>query len=265
MKANQNRRDRFAFGIDSDRYDRGRPPFSRRIVQWALAKSRFTTGDRVLEIGAGSGQLTGELLHAGAAVAALEPSDGLAKLLREKCAGRESSLDVRSATFERFETDEKFAVVTAANAFHWTDPGVSYRKAAGLLAPGGWLCLFWYFPILADSSRQHRVNEVVREHGFDGLARDPEGYRDALRQPLAVGRDEIDSSGWFRCKDWLLEPRSVRCSVGNYLDLLATFASAEDLTTVQSHLRRSVFDDIPTVELAVYEYACVATPDSSKD
>ena len=234
-------------------------------MRWALAKSGFATGNRVLEIGAGSGQLTGELLRAGAAVTALEPSEGLATLLRDRYAHLENSLDVRSATFEQFKTDEQFAVVTAANAFHWTDPSVSYRKAAGLLAPGGRLCLFWYFPILADASRQLHVNAVVREHGFDGLARDPQDYGDALRQPLAAGRDEIDSSGWLHCADWLLEPRAVRRSVADYLDLLATFASSKDLTTVRSSLLRSVFDDVSTVELALFEYACVAIPEPGKD
>ena len=234
-------------------------------MRWVLAKSSFATGDRILEIGAGSGQLTGELLRAGAVVTALEPSEGLAKLLRERHAGRASSLDVRGATLERFEADGKFAAVTAANAFHWTDPSVSYRKAAGVLVPGGWLCLFWYFPILADTSLQLRVNSVVREHDFDGLARDPEGYGDALRQPLASGRDEIDGSGCFRCTDWLLEQRSVRCSVGDYLDLLATFAGAKDLTPVRSSLLNSVFDGVSGVELAIFEYACVATADSRKD
>lgn len=229
-------------------------------MHWALAKSGFTTGDRVLEIGAGSGQLTGELLRAGAEVTALEPSEELAKLLRSKYAGREFRLEVHEATFEGFEAGEEFAMVTAANAFHWIDPNESYRKAADVLALGGRLCLLWYFPILANSALQHRVNATVREHGFDGLAREPERYGEALVQPLAEGREEIEASGHFRCEKWLLEPISVRCSVTDYLDLLATFDSARDLTPLRSSLLGSVFHDVAGINLTVFEYACVAHP-----
>lgn len=265
MKTNNDRSGRFAFGVDPDRYHRGRPPFSERTVRWALREAGFASGDRVLEIGAGTGQLSGELLRAGAAVTALEPSAGLAKLLRDSCAGAEVGFEAVESTFEDFEPDGKFAAIASANAFHWIDPAVSYRKAARLLVPGGRLCLFWYFPILADPSRQLRVNAVVREHGFDGLAREPEGYGDALREPLAQGREEIDASGHFRCAEWLLEPRSVRRSVSDYLDLLATLASARDLTAVRSDLLGSVFGDAAGAELIVHEYACVATPVTGAD
>ena len=200
MKTNQDRSSRFAFGVDPDRYDRGRPSFSGRVVRWALAKSGFATGDHVLEIGVGSGQLTGELLRSGAAVTALEPSDGLADLLRHRYAdGARGTIEIHGVTFEEFESSERFALVTAANAFHWIDPGVSYRKAADLLAPAGRLCLFWHFPILADASRQRQVNGVVRQRGFGGLARDPVDYGGALQRLLAEGREEIDASGRFRC------------------------------------------------------------------
>ena len=65
----------------------------------------------------------------------------------------------------------------------------------------------------------------MTEHGFEGFARDPEDYNSELRQPLAEGRDEIDASGRFRCVNWLLETRQMRCPVHDYLDLLATLAA----------------------------------------
>ena len=260
MKTNQDRSGRFAFGVDPGRYDRGRPPFSGRIVRWALAKSGFATCDHVLEIGAGTGQLTGELLRSGAAVTALEPSDGLADLLRHRYVDRaRDAIEVHGVTFEQFESNERFAVVTAANAFHWIDPDVSYRKAADLLAPAGRLCLFWHFPILADAARQRQVNALVRQHGFGGLVRDPEDYEGALHPLLTEGREEVDASGRFHCDHWLLEPVEVRCSVGDYLDLLGTLASARDLTPVRSSLSRLVFGDVDDIELVVYEYVCIAT------
>ena len=105
----------------------------------------------------------------------------------------------------------------------------------------------------------------MTEHGFEGLAREPEDYSTALRQPLGEGRDEIDASGHFRCAYWLLEPRQMRCPVHDYLDLLATLAGGRDLTLVRTILSRSVLSDVANVELIVYEYACVATSGPARD
>ena len=190
---------------------------------------------------------------------ALEPSDGLADLLHERYAGKYGeTLKVSRVTFERFAATNTFALVAAANSFHWIDPAVSYRKAADVLDPQGRLCLFWYFPILADSGRQQLVNSLVRDHGLDDLAREPAGYGDALRQLLADGRTELDASGHLRCLEWVLKARSVCYPVARYCDLLATYASSKDVADLQRSLLSSVFHDIPRVDLVVYEYACVA-------
>lgn len=197
---------------------------------------------------------------------ALEPSDGLADLLLEKYAGQDAgALEVSRVTFERFAATNTFALAAAANSFHWIDPEVSYRKAADVLDPQGRLCLFWYFPILADSGCQQRVNSFVRDHGLDDLAREPTAYGNALQQLLADGRNEVDESGYLRCLEWVLKPRSVCYPVARYCDLLATYASSRNLADLQRRLLSSVFYDTPSVELVVYEYACVAAPIRAED
>ena len=259
MKANTSRRSRFAFGLDPSAYERGRMPFSRSTVRWALNRTRFRPGDKVLEIGAGTGQLTRELLAAGANVTALEPSDTLADALQQSHKeGDAGELEVSRDTFEEFVAPNEFALVVAANSFHWIDPAVSYRKSADNLDEDGRLCLFWYFPILADAELQQRVNTVCRAHGLEDLVRDPIGYGESLQPLLSEGRVEAEESGYLRCLDWVLEPRRLTYPVGEYCDLLETYASVRDLTELRGSLLSSVFHDAPSVELDVYEYACVA-------
>lgn len=176
--------------------------FSTWIVQWALDRSPFRPGSRVLEIGAGTGQLTGELLAAGADVTALEPIDGLADLLLVACEDSNTgSLVVIRDTFEDFVVRNTFELVTAANSFHWLDPATSYRKTAQILHPDGRVCLFWYFPILADKDLQQQLNSIVRELGFEDLVREPVEYGESLSQALAEGRNELDETGHLRCLD----------------------------------------------------------------
>ena len=236
-------------------------PFSRSTVRWALDRADFRPGDTVLEIGAGTGQLTGGLLEAGADVTALEPSDSLADILQQRHKDGESGrLEVFRDTFEDFVAPDTYALVAAANSFHWLDPAVSYRKSADILDKDGRLCLFWYFPILADDEFQRRVNSVVRELGLTDLMRDPVGYGESLEPSLDEGRDEAEKSGYLRCVDWMLEPRQMEYSIAEYCDLLSTYASSNDLTDVRMRLEESVFHDSTSVELVVYEYAYVAEP-----
>ncbi len=261
MKANTSRRLRFVFGLNPSAYERGRMPFSRSIVQWALNRTSFRPGDKVLEIGAGTGQLTGELLAAGANVTALEPSDTLAdSLQRIHKEGDAGELNVSRDTFEDFVAPNTFALVVAANSFHWIDPSISYQKSADILDKDGRLCLFWYFPILADAELQRRVNSVFRAHGVEDLVRDPLGYSETLRQLLNDGRDEAEESGHLRCLDFVLEPRRLSYPVAEYCDLLTTYVGEKGLTELRNDLYSSVFHDSTNVRLTVYEYACVAEP-----
>ena len=259
MKANTSRRARFAFGSDPIRYARGRMSFSRWVVKWALDRTHFESGDHVLEIGAGTGQLTRELLAAGARVSALEPSDELANLFLHACEDRDlGSIEVIRETFEDYVSPNTFALVTAANSFHWIDPDVSYRKAAEILDPEGSVCLFWYFPILANVDTQRRANSIFEELGFAELMRDPIEYGKSLLELLEAGRNELDESGDLRCREWVLNPHHIQRSVDEYCDLIATYASGKDISDLRERILNSVLYDVNSVELVVHEYACVA-------
>ncbi len=58
-------------------YDRHRPTYPDALVDEACAVAGIGNGDRVLEIGCGTGQLTRSLLARGLRVSAVEPGDQL--------------------------------------------------------------------------------------------------------------------------------------------------------------------------------------------
>lgn len=61
----------------------------QNLIAKLVAASRIDPGERVLEVGPGTGTLTEALLDAGARVLACELDDALADLLRERLGGRE--------------------------------------------------------------------------------------------------------------------------------------------------------------------------------
>jgi SAM-dependent methyltransferase len=126
-------------------YDRNRPPYPDALVDRACEAAGIADGDRVLEIGCGTGQLTRSLLARGLRVTALEPGDQLIRIAEEnlKDAG---DVEFAHARLEDIQLPrESYKAVFSASAIHWVDPDLSWRKIADALAPNGTLTLIQYF------------------------------------------------------------------------------------------------------------------------
>jgi ubiquinone/menaquinone biosynthesis C-methylase UbiE len=125
-------------------YDRSRPSYPDELVDHACELAQIGPGDRVLEVGCGSGQLTRSLVARGLQVTALEPGKHLISLAEQNLQGS-AEVEFVNARFEdaRLSRDH-FRAVFSASAFHWLDPEVSWRKAARVLAPRGTLALVQY-------------------------------------------------------------------------------------------------------------------------
>lgn len=118
-------------------YDRSRPSYPEELIADACRVAGITAGDRVLEIGCGSGQLTRSLVARGLYVVAIEPGERLVSLAAENLRGS-GTVEFANARFEDAPVPEGyFRAVFSASAFHWVDPDVSWEKVAGVLAPGG--------------------------------------------------------------------------------------------------------------------------------
>jgi len=121
-------------------YDRHRPTYPDELIDLACQAGGLAAGDRVLEIGCGTGQLTGGLVARGLSVTAVEPGQNLISLARQAA----PDVDFVNRRFEDAELPDRFAAAFCAAAFHWLDPDVSWRKVARSLAPGGVLALIQY-------------------------------------------------------------------------------------------------------------------------
>jgi len=256
MRANIERGRRLAFDSVADIYDAGRPRFDDSIVADILLHAHLSPGDVVLEIGAGTGQLTEGLLRAGLKVTALEPGHNMA--LRLQSLAEAGSVTVIETLFEEFEPPEAYAAVIAANAFHWLDPKISYRKAHQIVQPGGCLCLLWNYPALADTAFQRELNDKVFFGELAHLRHEPEGYKDLIDKLLSEGREELRNHSSFNDVWWVLcNQRLSLCSV-EYLNLLSSYPS---VTGPYDTLASRLFDLIPPyrkLELDNYVYLCVA-------
>ncbi|HTZ87380.1 MAG TPA: methyltransferase domain-containing protein, partial [Solirubrobacteraceae bacterium] len=76
-----------AFDAIAAEYDRHRPTYPEQLVDLACDLAGLRPGAEVLEIGCGTGQLTGSLLARGLRVTAIEPGVRLAQLAQERFQG----------------------------------------------------------------------------------------------------------------------------------------------------------------------------------
>jgi ubiquinone/menaquinone biosynthesis C-methylase UbiE len=143
----------------AEEYDRTRPMYPDALVDRACEVAGLGSGDPVLEIGCGTGQLTRSLVARGLRVTAVEPGGNLIRLAGQNLAATGTGTGSRSVEFvnARFEDaalpSGHFRAVFSASALHWVDPEVGWRKIAGVLTAGGTLALLSYFGVDDPRSR----------------------------------------------------------------------------------------------------------------
>jgi SAM-dependent methyltransferase len=160
-------------------YDRNRSTYPDALVDQACEVAGIGDGDRVLEIGCGTGQLTRSLLLRGLRVTALEPGDQLISVAEEnlKDAG---DVEFVHARLEDMQLPRgSYEAVFSASAIHWVDPDLSWRKIAEALAPKGMLALIQYFGLQEQRSvdDQEALLSALRRHAWEIAATWP-AYRD---------------------------------------------------------------------------------------
>ncbi|MEU3407107.1 class I SAM-dependent methyltransferase [Streptomyces sp. NPDC006670] len=126
-----------SFGTAAAAYAEHRPDYARAAVAWAL---QAAPGPRVLDLGAGTGKLTGTLLASGAEVVAVEPDPAMLAELRRGLPG----VRALAGSAEAIPLpDGSVDAVLAGNAMHWFDMSVAGPEIARVLAPGGVLAGLW--------------------------------------------------------------------------------------------------------------------------
>jgi SAM-dependent methyltransferase len=126
-----------SFGMAAVAYAEHRPDYAPAAVRWAL---EHAPGARVLDLGAGTGKLTGTVAALGADVVAVEPDPAmLAELRRALPTVRALPGDAEAIPLPDASVD----AVLAGNAMHWFDMAVAGPEIARVLAPGGILAGLW--------------------------------------------------------------------------------------------------------------------------
>ncbi len=125
-----------SFGSIADDYDRFRPGPSLEVVEWLVPVGAGT----VVDLGAGTGALTGLLAGRFPRVVAVEPDDRMRAVLEAKDLG----VEVLEGRGESVPLPDGVAdAVVVSSAWHWMDPASALPEIARVLRPGGRFGVVW--------------------------------------------------------------------------------------------------------------------------
>jgi SAM-dependent methyltransferase len=194
-----------AFNEVAVEYDRTRPTYPDALVDQACEVAGVSDGERVLEIGCGTGQLTRSLVARGLRVTALEPGDQLIRVAGENLKDAGDVELVHARLEDKQLPRESYAAVFSASAIHWVDPDLSWQKIADALAPNGTLALIQYFGLHEQRSvdDQEALLSALRRHAWEIAATWPV-YRDLDCTIAGVQerrRNVADAWGWLGSYD----------------------------------------------------------------
>ncbi|HVC21980.1 MAG TPA: class I SAM-dependent methyltransferase [Candidatus Dormibacteraeota bacterium] len=131
---------RTGFARGAAAYERGRPDYPPAAIGWLAERLAIGPGKLVVDLGAGTGKLTRQLLPYGARIIALEPVREMTDELERAVVG----VEVLAATAAETKlASGSVDAATAGQAFHWFADQASLHEIHRILRPGGRLGLVW--------------------------------------------------------------------------------------------------------------------------
>ncbi len=200
-------------------YGSARPPYPSVLYDTLAQHGVIGAGRRILEIGAGSGEATKELVRRGSAVVAVEPGPGLAARLQRTCP--ESSVVV--SRIEDVDLPARsFDSVVAATSMHWVDLPTMLPRLDRALVPSGLMAVWrtvYGDPRVWTPFRQ-AVREIVARRSPSDQPHDPLDPRPSV--------EELEAMGNFRLVRSWQWPWQIDLDAHDLRALFATFSDWQD-------------------------------------
>jgi ubiquinone/menaquinone biosynthesis C-methylase UbiE len=177
------------FGRTASDYARYRAGFPDRFFERLFAARWVKPGDRVLDLGTGTGNVARGLATRGCIVTALDRSQPL--LEQAAMLDREAGVQIRYvlATAEDTGLTRAFDAITAGQCWHWFDKRRAAREIMRLLKPRGALILAHFGRLPLPGSVVEATENLIREHN-------PDWYGGVV-QRRGMNRDTCIQPDWF--------------------------------------------------------------------
>jgi SAM-dependent methyltransferase len=208
-------------------FDRARPGYPAELFDDLAALTGLERGDRVLEIGPGTGQATVPLARRGYRIVAVELGARLAAVARRNVA-EFADVEVVDAAFEEWPLPpEPFRAVVAATAFHWIDPEVGLARAAQALEPDGALAIVATRHVAGGDEELFAAVQDCYVRYMPGTP--PGGEALPAADDVPTQQAELEAGGRFAVAGIRRYARDIAYTTAEYLELLCTYSGHLEL------------------------------------
>jgi SAM-dependent methyltransferase len=143
--------------VDASDYDELRPSYAPEAVAWVAEEGSLRHGSAVLDLAAGTGQLSRLFADLGMDPVAVEPAANMRAVLEERL----PAVRVVDGTAEKIPVpDGSVDRVVVGNAFHHFEREAAFAEIHRILRPGGALALFWAWPLEEEQLSIPGVREI---------------------------------------------------------------------------------------------------------
>jgi SAM-dependent methyltransferase len=187
---------RFSFEVvDAVDYDELRPSYAPEAVAWVAERSSLRSRSVVLDLGAGTGQLSRRFEPLGVEIVAVEPAANMRVVLEERL----PRIRVEEGTAEAIPCpDLSVDAVVVGNAFHHFDQDAAFVEIGRVLRPGCVLALFWAWPL---EDEQRSIAGMQELYDLVEAARDSNEIATAYRLWQSPP-DDVDGFGPFERREF---------------------------------------------------------------
>jgi len=223
---------RFSFEVISALdYDELRPSYAPEAIAWVAERGNLRPGAKVVDLAAGTGQLSRPLAHLGLALVAVEPAANMRALLQKRL----PAVRVVDGTAEGIPlTDSSVDAVVVGNAFHHFERRAAFAEIQRVLRPRGALALFWAWSLEEEQLSipgVQEINEVVEAaRGSNEIATAYRSWQDPPPDP--------DGFGPFERREF---PVTHDIPSARLVDLYAT---SSDVASLPDAVRNDLLDRI---------------------
>lgn len=232
-------RDSNSFDSVAELYDLYRPSYPSKIIEIIHSITRIPKSGKILEIGSGTGKATKLFIENGYNVHCIDPGNNLVEVAKHKFAYY-PDISYEVTRFEDWRVKENyFDLIASAQAFHWVDPAIGYRKVNKSLKSGRYIALFWNMYVGFDRPIDKEIEDVYKEHVPD-LAKQREKIEEVIKQREVA----INNSGEFTDVSVHRVEWSKTFTTEKYLGLLNTYS---DHICIPEKTRNELFKGIAEV------------------
>jgi ubiquinone/menaquinone biosynthesis C-methylase UbiE len=138
-------------------YSQARPGYPGSLLDYLCSECKVSQGDKVADIGAGTGISSRALADRGLLVTAVEPNEAMLEEARSHEEYRDKITYVQASAEHTELPPDAFQAVVSAQAFHWFEAQKALAEFHRLLKSGGHLALIW--------NERDESDQFTREYG----------------------------------------------------------------------------------------------------